>query len=64
MFCEWNGNTTKVYYDNRQLLRVFHSRLPVQCAQVTGEGNDSRIAITLSNGRTELYQGNGTLIRR
>ena len=64
MFCEWSGNTTKLYHDNRQLHRVFHSRLPVQCAQVSGDGNSARIAITMSNGRTELYEGTGRLIRR
>ena len=64
MFCEWNGNTTKIYSDNRSMHRAFHTRLPVRCASVTGEGNDARVSITLTNGRTELYRGDGVLIRR
>lgn len=64
MFCEWSGNTTELYTDNRQLWRRFHTRLPVQCATVSGEGNNARVSITLNNGRTEVYSGTGALIRR
>lgn len=64
MFCEWKGNTTSLYFDNRVLLRKFNTRQPVQCAVVSGEGNDARVSITMVNGKTELYQGNGVLLRK
>ena len=63
MFCEWSGNRVTLRYDDRRLCRTYSVRLPVQCAQVTGEGNDSRVAITMSNGRTAIYAGDGRLIR-
>lgn len=63
MFCEWAGKTTKLYRDNRQLWRVFNTSSNVQCAYVSGEDNEARVSITLANGRTLLYRGNGQLLR-
>jgi len=63
MFCEWSGNHVKLRYDDRRILRTYSVRFPVQCAQVTGEGNDAKVAITMTNGRTVLYSGDGRLIR-
>lgn len=33
-------------------------------AQVTGFGQNAVVAITMVNGKTELYKSNGTLVRR
>jgi len=63
MYCEWQGKQVKLYDDNRVLRRQYNMRLPVQCAQVSGEGNESRVAITMNNGHTCLYKGDGQLIR-
>lgn len=64
MFCEWSGNHVQLRYDDRRLLRQYTTRLPVQCAQVTGEGNDARVLVTMTNGRTAIYAGDGRLIRQ
>ena len=64
MFCEWSGNRVQLRYDDRRLLRTFSVRQPVQCVQVSGEGNDARVAITMTNGRTALYAGDGRCIRQ
>ena len=64
MFCEWSGNHVQLRYDDRRLLRQYTTRLPVQFAQVTGEGNDARVSVTMTNGRTEIYAGDGRLIRQ
>lgn len=63
MFCEWNGNHVKLYEDSRRLLRQYTVRYPVKCVQVSGEGNDARVSITMVNGHTSLYKGDGRLIR-
>ena len=64
MFCEWSGNHVQLRDDNRSLRRIFTVRLPVQYAQVTGEGNDARVSVTMTNGRTAIYAGDGRLIRQ
>ena len=64
MFCEWSGNHVQLRYDDRRLLRQYTTRLPVQCAQGTGEGNDARVLVTMTNGRTAIYAGDGRLIRQ
>jgi len=63
MFCEWTGNRVKLYDDNRTLRRQYSVRYPVRSVQVAGEGNDARVAISMENGHTCLYQGDGRLIR-
>ena len=63
MFCEWSGNTTKLYCDNRQLWRTFNMRKPVAYAHVSGEQNEAHVSITTEDGRTYLYMGTGQLIR-
>lgn len=64
MFCEWSGNHVQLRYDDRRLLRQYTTRLLVQFAQVTGEGNDARVLVTMTNGRTAIYAGDGRLIRQ
>lgn len=63
MYCEWFDKTTKLYFNNHQLLRIYHTRKPVQCASVSGEGNSALVSITMNNGHTSVYKGDGTLIR-
>jgi len=63
MFCEWAGNRVKLYDDNRRFTRQYSVRFPVRSVQVSGDGNSARVAITMENGRTSLYQGDGRLIR-
>ena len=58
MFCEWSGNHVQLRYDDRRLLRQYTTRLPVQFAQVTG------VLVTMTNGRTAIYAGDGRLIRQ
>jgi len=64
MFCEFEDKQVKLYYDDRILCRTFNMRLPVIQATVSGEGiDDSRVSITLDNGKTALYHANGVCIR-
>lgn len=63
MFCEWTGNRVKLYDDNRRFVRQYSVRFPVRSVQVSGDGNNARVAISMENGRTSLYQGDGRLIR-
>ena len=65
MYCEWTGDTVRLYRDDRRLHRTFRvrGRGDVQCAQVSGEGDSARVAITRDDGGTKLYAGSGRLIR-
>ena len=65
LFAEWFGNMVKVYDEKRSLQRTYHvedSVVSVQCYGEKGDQN-ARVAITMANGRTRLYDGNGSLIR-
>lgn len=48
----------------KQLVRKFHMNADVVNAQVSGEGNNATVAITMVNGQTYIYKWDGTLIRR
>jgi len=64
VFAQWSGRKVDVYTETKQILRHFsvgHNVVGVQCS---GDGNDATIAITMDNGKTELYRGTGQLIRR
>lgn len=65
LFAEWSGNMVKVYDENRSLQRTYHVENTVVSVQCYGEKGDhnARVAITMTNGRTRLYDGNGSLIR-
>ena len=65
MYCSWpDGNRVELRRDDRRLHRVFNVRGGVQCATVSGEGDEARVAITCRDGHTELYAGSGRLLRR
>lgn len=49
---------------DKQLIRRFNVKADVVNAQVTGAGQDAIVAITMSNGKTEVYKSNGVLIRK
>ena len=64
LFAEWSGHIVKVYQENRQILREIRARKDVRCVQCSGEGNDGVIAITLENGKTDVYRATGQIIRQ
>lgn len=63
-YATYKNRRVDLYNMDKSLIRRFNMKADVVNAQVTGFGQDAVIAITMSNGRTELYKSNGTLIRR
>lgn len=64
LYAEWSGKMVKVYQENKQILRQIRARRDVRCVQCSGEGNDGMIAITLDNGKTDLYRATGQIVRQ
>ncbi len=64
MFAEWSGRTVKVYRQDRSILRVLTVRDTVVGVQCTGEIGNGFIAITMANGKTDVYHDNGSIYRK
>ncbi len=64
MYCEWSGHCVKLYDENRTHHRTYFVPQDIVGVQVSGEGNNCRVAVTMVNGHTYLYKGDGTLIRK
>lgn len=65
LFAEWTGKRVTVYNEYKTLQRVITVTDTVVSVQCTGDkaDADARIAITMANGKTRLYNGHATLIR-
>lgn len=64
MFANWNSKNVALYNDNGQIIRKFSAQADVVNAIISGSGQNTTIAITTKNGKTELYKSNGQLIRK
>lgn len=64
LYAEWEGKTVRIYNENRQLLRTLHARFEVAAVQCSGSDlDDGRVAISMVNGKTDLYHAYGSAIR-
>lgn len=63
-YVQFKKKKVDLYNQYKQLVRRFNVKADVVNAQITGAGQDCYVAITMSNGKTELYKSNGQLIRR
>lgn len=59
----FKGKETSLYDQNGSLIRKFRSRCDVVNAQITYAGQNPTVAITLQDGKYELYKVNGELMR-
>ncbi|MBO5905314.1 MAG: hypothetical protein J6Q84_02715 [Kiritimatiellae bacterium] len=64
MFAEWSGHTVKVYRLDRTIMRTIRARYDVVSVQCSGEIGNGYIAITMVNGKTDVYHDNGTIYRQ
>ena len=65
MYAEWSGRTVKVYrMDTKSTLRVIHARQEVVGVQCSGTIGNGFIAITMVNGKTDVYHDNGAIYRQ
>ena len=64
LYAEWSGRTVRVYDECGQLVRTLRARFEVEGVQCSGSDvNDGRVAISMENGKTDLYRANGQAIR-
>lgn len=64
MYVTFKGKKVDLMNMNKQLIRRFNMKSEVVNAQVTGSGQDTLVAITMKNGKTEIYKSNGQLVRK
>ena len=65
LYAEWSGKQVTVYNHNKQLIRRFNARYDVVGVQISGDSpTEAMVAITMSNGRTDVFKSSGQLVRR
>lgn len=65
LYAEWSGNRVTVYNQFKTLVRRINVRHDVVGVQVSGDSEtDAMVAITQSNGKTDLYKSSGQIVRR
>lgn len=55
MFVQFSGKKVDLYTNTKQFVRRFNVPHDVINAQVSGDGEHATVAITMKNGRTNLY---------
>lgn len=63
-FVQFKKKKVDLYNQYKQIIRRFNMKADVVNAQISGAGQDCYVAITMNNGKTELYKSNGQLVRR
>ena len=64
LYAEWEGKTVRIYDEKRQLIRTLRARFEVAGVQCSGTNlDDGRVAISMVNGKTDLYHAYGATIR-
>ena len=63
-YTTFKNKKVDLYNEYKQLIRRFNMKANVVNAQVQGIGKECYVAITMSNGKTELYKSNGQLVRK
>lgn len=64
MYVNFKGKNAKLYTDTKQIVRQFNVAADIVNAQVSGDGENAVVALTMKNGKTVLYKSNGTIVRR
>lgn len=64
MFADWFGKEVRIYDRTRTLVRILRVRADVVGVQISGESRtDAIVAIAMSNGHTDVYRIDGTILR-
>lgn len=63
-YTTFKNKKVDLYNEYKQLIRRFNMKANVVNAQVQGSDKECYVAITMSNGKTELYKSNGQLVRK
>jgi hypothetical protein len=60
----FKGKQVDLFDYSGKFIRRFNTRANVVNAVVNGAGKDSTVAISMQDGKFEIYKSNGTVIRR
>ena len=63
-YTTFKNKRVDLYNEYKQLISRFNMKAEVVNAQVQGAGKECFVAITMNNGKTELYKSNGQLVRK
>lgn len=64
LYAEWSGNRVTIRRDNGITVRHIPVRHNVVGVQITGDSTtDAMVAITMDNGKTDLYRSSGAIVR-
>lgn len=64
MYANFKGKTVEIFTNSKILLRRFRVSNDIVNIQISGEGNNAIVAVTMKNGKTLLYKATGQLIRQ
>ena len=65
LYAEWSGKRVVLRTHTKQIVRTINVRDTVVGVQVSGDSTtDAMVAITMSNGKTDLYKSSGQIVRR
>ena len=59
----FKGRQVDLFDYNGKIIRRFIAKAEVANAQVNGSGSNATVAITMKNGKFEIYKSNGQKIR-
>ena len=64
MFVQFSGKKADLYSNTKQFVRRFNVPHEIVNVQVSGDGANAVVAITMKTGKTSLYSWTGQIIRQ
>ena len=64
MYANFKGKTVDIFSDNKAIVRRIKVSNDIVNVQISGNGPNATVAITMKNGKTLLYMTNGQLLRK
>lgn len=60
----FKGRQVDLFDYSGKIIRRFNTRAEVVNAQVSGSGKNATVAISMKDGKFEIYKSDGTVVRR
>ena len=60
----FKGKQVDLFDYSGKIVRRFNTRAEVVNAQVNGSGKNATVAISMKDGKFEIYRSDGTVVRR
>lgn len=65
LYAEWSGKRVQIRRETRQLIRDIFVNNNVVGVQISGDSpTEATVAITMDNGKTDIFKSSGMLLRR